>query len=150
MWRSLPLISSIRFSRSLNERAIALFSFFYFSLTPHLLVNRFARNFLERSHSRCHFDQAAAPQGNHSPLNRFLLQFNRRRTHQHQLLDLVIDFHHFIKTATSLISALVANSTAFALLDLGCLGFFRREPFLDQRFHRHLDGLRAFFANPPH
>ena len=91
MCKSLPFISSIRLSRSLNDKPMMKFPFVSpesVVLSPEhlsfaglrtqdyrLLVNRLPRHFFQRCHSRSYLDQAAAPQRNHSPLDRLLFQF---------------------------------------------------------------------------
>src|SRR6202140_1388519 len=55
-------------------------------------MNRFACNFLERSHARSHFDQSTAAQRDHSALDRLLLQLHGRSADQNQFPDLITVF----------------------------------------------------------
>src|SRR5579872_6423813 len=79
MCRSLPFISSIRLSRSLNDKPIR-------SSLPFQCyresMNRFACDFLESGHACRYLDQSAAAQCDHSLFNRLLLQFHGRSADQ--------------------------------------------------------------------
>src|SRR5258708_5145819 len=124
MWRSLPFISSMRRSRSLNESAIV---FFFPRAVSAFLMDRFAGHFFERGPALRDLDQPAASQGDHAAFNRFLLEFERRGADQNQFADLVIDFHHFVQSGAALVAGLVAGGAAFPLHDLHRVRRFGRE-----------------------
>ena len=90
-------------------------------------MNRFARDFLERSHPSRNFDQSAATQRNHAALDGLLFQFQGGGAHQDQFADLVVDLHDLVQSAAALVSRVIADSAAFALLDLDGLGFLQSE-----------------------
>src|SRR3984893_13819676 len=141
MCRSLPPISIIFFSNSLSVTpAIAHFS----------LEHRLAQYFFHRRLTQRRLNQAAAPQRNHSLLDGLLLQLQRRRAHQNQFPQLVVDFHHFVQTGSSLVSVLVACRASLAVINLRGLHFFRRVPRVDQRLLRHFQLRLAIDANAPH
>src|SRR5580698_6607114 len=125
MCRSLPFISSILLSRSLSDKPMAnsfpfrgYFRILTFRILTAELVNRLAGNFLERGHARRNLDQPAAPQRDHAALDGFLFQLHRRSADQNQFADLVVHFHDLIETATTFVSGVVADPTAFAFLNL--------------------------------
>src|ERR1043166_6257029 len=146
MCKSLPFISSILFSRSLNDKPIRGFLPFPYSSSVKL-VNRFARHFLERGHSRRNFDQPTAAQCNHAALNSFLFQFHGRSAYQNQFTNLVVNFHYLVQTAPSFVPVVIADTATFALLDLDRLGLVWRESCINQRLRRHIDRLNAVFAH---
>src|SRR5271166_1808833 len=123
MCKSLPFISSILLSRSLNDKPIG--SSFLFPL-HHKLVNRFACDFFERSHSRCNLDQSAAAQRNHAAFDCLLLQLDGGGADQNQFPDLVVHLHDFVQTTASLVPSVVADAAALAFLDLDRLRFLER------------------------
>ena len=88
-------------------------------------MNRFARDFFQRRHARAHLDQSAAAQRDHAALDGLLLQFHCRGADQDQLADLVVDLHHFVQTAAALVSGVVADAAALALLNLDGPRFLR-------------------------
>src|ERR1700733_10628791 len=102
MWRSLPLISSIRLRRSLKDKPIK--SSLLDQSVKTESVNCFAGYFLQGRHTRRNFDQPAAPQRDHAALNGFLFELDRRSSNQTQLSNLIVNFHDFIKAATALVS----------------------------------------------
>src|SRR5271156_4655155 len=91
-----------------------------------LLKNRFPKNFFHGRLAQGYFSQTAAPQGEHSLLHRFLFQFQCRSANENQLAHLVVDFHNFVQTGTSLVAALVAGRAAFAMINFGGLHFIKR------------------------
>src|ERR1700685_1298307 len=106
MWRSLPFISSMRRSRSLNERAISFSFFLLFASSrckPRFSVDRFASHFFERGPTLRDFGQPAAAQCNHAAFNRFFLEFERRSAHQNQFADLVVHFHYLVQTGAAFV-----------------------------------------------
>src|SRR5437868_10441494 len=99
IWRSLPPISSMRRSRSLNESAMFLLPF-----PSAVLVDRLASHFFKRGHALSNLDQPTASQGDHAAFNCFFLKFERGSADQNQFLDFIVHLHHFLQAATALIS----------------------------------------------
>src|SRR5512137_19867 len=94
MWRSLPDMSSIFFSKSL--RVTFMVPFFPSSNVES--VDGLARHFFERGDAVRDLDQAAAAKGDHAPLHRLFLQLYRGRAHQDQFTYFVVNFHDFVKS----------------------------------------------------
>src|SRR6266849_622035 len=149
MWRSLPLISSILLSRSLNDRPISGSFLFPSPIFFRQSVNRFARNFFQRGHPCRDFDQSATAECEHAALDGLLLQLQCRGAHQHEFLDLIVHFHDLVQAATSLVAGVVAGAASLAFLDLDGLGFLGGEAFLNQSLHRNFHGLRTLLADTP-
>src|SRR6202161_3571777 len=101
--KSLPCISSIFFRSSLSVIPGIFFS---------SLQNGFAQNFFHGRLPGRYLLQAAATQRNHSLFQRFLLDLQRRSADEYQLTKLVVDFHHFVKPDSALVTGVVAGCAA--------------------------------------
>src|SRR5258708_21147869 len=155
MCRSLPPISIIFFNNSLS----VIPDIFAPSLVQNSqaqtlkiarLQNRFAQYLFHGGHSQRHLHQSASPQGQHSQFHCFLFQLQRGRANQDQFAQLVGNFHHFVQAGSSLVTTLVANVAAFAVINLGGLDLFHAVPGIQQHLRRHCQFFLAVRSNAPH
>src|SRR6202011_1486327 len=93
------------------------------SLLP-FLQDSFPNNFLECGKTRSGLGQATPAKREHSLIDRFLLELQRRRAHQNQFAQFVVDLHDLIKTDAALVAGLIAGATSLAY------GDFRGRRFL--------------------
>src|SRR5258708_38751595 len=140
IWRSLPDMSSIFFSRSLSVTFMTscLFSssltilvrsrFFLFCKLCKKLVDGLARHFFQGGDAIVDLNQASAAQGQHALLNGLLLQFHGRGPNQDQLAHIIVNFHDFVEPRPALVPGAVADSAALPLEDLGGPCLFRGKP----------------------
>ncbi len=89
-------------------------------------MNGFTRHFFQRGHAILYLDQSAATQRDHSVLDGFLFQFDCRGADKNELADVIINFHHFIKTGAAFIACSIASGATAAFENFDGLGFFRR------------------------
>src|SRR5258708_14404971 len=163
MWRSLPAMSSIFFSRSLS---VTFISRFFFpqdknllalralsgpmgprSRSPSKLVQSLACSLLQRGNAFRNFDQSTAPQRDHARFNGFLFQFHGRRSNQDQLSYFIVNFHDFIKTRPALVPCAIAVGAALSFENPHGFGFLRGVTAVDLGLWRQRNFFLAFRAN---
>src|SRR5258708_31533565 len=155
MCRSLPPISIIFFNNSLSVIPDIFAPSWFRTRTDQRsssfpLQNRFAQYLFHGGHSQRHLHQSASPQGQHSQLHCFLFQLQRGRANQDQFAQLVRNFHHFVQAGSSLVTTLVANVAALAVINLGGLDFFHSVPAIHHHLPRPFQSSLPFPPNPPH
>src|SRR5271170_4637712 len=138
--RSLPDISSIFFRSSLSVMpAIFLSS----------LQHGLAQYFFHGGQPGGHLLQAASPERDHSLLQRFFLDLQRRGADENQFAKFVVDFHYLVKAHAALIAGVVARRAALAVLHRGFRCLVLREPRLNQCGGLNLQRFLALRANSP-
>src|SRR6266566_9737797 len=139
MCRSLPPSSIIFLSNSLSVIPDMVFPF---------LQNSFPKNFLERRKTRGGLSQATSAKREHPLIDCFLLEFQRRRPHQNQFAQLIIDFHDLVEADPALVSALIAGTAPFTDVNFCRCRFLLSKTCIEQRLAWHFERFPAVLANP--
>src|SRR5215831_11785589 len=95
-------------------------------------LHGFAHDFFDGRDALFYFSETRLTKSDHSLVNRLAPELESRSTDQHQFLQLLGHFHHFIQAYSALVTGLVALLAATAFHRRDRVGVFGREAGLQK------------------